>query len=70
MYVRSQPAQVDDGEVIVFVSTKVAAEELGKNLVKFNFRAASLHGDKQQVGNRLHINIYMCVIDDTNVCVY
>jgi len=42
------PGMVDDGEVIVFVSTKVAAEELAINLVKFNFRAASLHGDKQQ----------------------
>lgn len=42
------PAMVDDGEVIVFVSTKVAAEELATNLVKFNFRAAALHGDKQQ----------------------
>ena len=42
------PGMVDDGEVIIFVSTRVAAEELATNLVKFNFRAASLHGEKQQ----------------------
>eukprot|EP00960_Hanusia_phi_P023554 694660-Hanusia_phi.AAC.1 len=52
------------GEVIIFVSTKVASEELSANLVKFNFRwtnrrlsnishvgsrrAAALHGDKDQ----------------------
>jgi superfamily II DNA/RNA helicase len=33
--------------VIIFVSTKVAAEELSVNLVKFHFRAAALHGVKE-----------------------
>jgi ATP-dependent RNA helicase DDX42 len=41
-------AMVDDGEVLIFVSTRVASEELAGNLVKFNFRAAALHGEKTQ----------------------
>jgi hypothetical protein len=39
---------VDDGEVLVFVSTRIASEELAANLVKFNFKAAALHGEKTQ----------------------
>lgn len=42
------PAMVDDGEVLIFVAQKTASEELSANLVDYHFRAAALHGDKQQ----------------------
>eukprot|EP00026_Physarum_polycephalum_P002536 Phypoly_transcript_02543.p1 GENE.Phypoly_transcript_02543~~Phypoly_transcript_02543.p1 ORF type:complete len:897 (+),score=184.99 Phypoly_transcript_02543:35-2725(+) len=41
-------AFVDEGSVIIFVSTKLASEELSKNLISMGFHSAALHGDKDQ----------------------
>jgi ATP-dependent RNA helicase DDX42 len=42
------PQFVQEGSVLIFVSTKLAAEELSNNLKQYDFHAASLHGDKDQ----------------------
>lgn len=37
---------VASGSVLIFVSTKAAADELSANLKTYNYHCASIHGDK------------------------
>jgi len=42
------PSLLSQGNVLIFVSTKNAVEELSANLIKFGFTSNGLHGDKDQ----------------------
>jgi ATP-dependent RNA helicase DDX42 len=41
-------SMVDDGDVLVFASTKLRVEELESKLAERGFKVAALHGDKDQ----------------------
>ncbi|ERN02145.1 hypothetical protein AMTR_s00045p00182070 [Amborella trichopoda] len=42
------PAMVDDGDVLVFASTKAKVDEIESQLIQNSFKVAALHGDKDQ----------------------
>lgn len=42
------PQMVDDGDVLVFASTKSKVDEIEPQLIQDGFKVASLHGDKDQ----------------------
>lgn len=46
--VHKLPEMVDDGDVLVFASTKVRVEEIEGKLGEAGFKVAALHGDKDQ----------------------
>ncbi|GAM28709.1 hypothetical protein SAMD00019534_118850 [Acytostelium subglobosum LB1] len=46
--VQRLPQFIQQGNVIIFVSTKNATDELSANLIKFGFIVDGLHGDKDQ----------------------
>eukprot|EP00850_Spirogloea_muscicola_P023698 SM000379S14411 [mRNA] locus=s379:21663:24756:- [translate_table: standard] len=45
---RHLPRFIDDGDVLVFASTKARVEDLLGSLLQGGFKAAALHGDKDQ----------------------
>lgn len=42
------PGMIDDGDVLVFASKKTAVDEIESQLAQKGFKAAALHGDKDQ----------------------
>eukprot|EP00252_Welwitschia_mirabilis_P010211 TRINITY_DN23381_c0_g1_i1.p1 TRINITY_DN23381_c0_g1~~TRINITY_DN23381_c0_g1_i1.p1 ORF type:complete len:856 (+),score=165.40 TRINITY_DN23381_c0_g1_i1:380-2569(+) len=46
------PQMVDDGDVLVFASTKARVDELESQLKQNSFKVAALHGDKDQASRQ------------------
>ncbi|KAL5983523.1 hypothetical protein ACLOJK_017610 [Asimina triloba] len=42
------PGMIDDGDVLVFSSKKATVDEIESQLIQMGFKAAALHGDKDQ----------------------